>query len=182
MAAEGLKAAGRPDGAAILKINNRKLLNGLLARAGVGRRGAQAHGAARRRQAGPAGRGGRHRPARRRPPRRIGRLHARRAGWRPRRWTRSWPSRGRRAHPAETLARLDAVVGGSEEGAAGLEELARIDAALKGMGVGEATARFDPAVVRGLEYYTGPVYEAEMFRPARAASAPAGLDRRRRPL
>src|SRR5580704_1163867 len=35
MAAEGLKAAGVPDGAAILKINNRKLLNGLLARAGV---------------------------------------------------------------------------------------------------------------------------------------------------
>src|ERR1700761_4275755 len=35
MAAEGLKAAGVPDGAAVLKINNRKLLNGLLARAGV---------------------------------------------------------------------------------------------------------------------------------------------------
>src|SRR6201996_7913484 len=35
MAVEGLTAAGVPAGAAILKINNRKLLNGLLARAGV---------------------------------------------------------------------------------------------------------------------------------------------------
>src|SRR5690606_12478327 len=65
----------------------------------------------------------------------------------------------------ETLNRLAGVIGGSAEGDAGLEELARIDAALTGMGVGQDRARFDPAVVRGLEYYTGPVYEAELVAP-----------------
>jgi histidyl-tRNA synthetase len=30
------------------------------------------------------------------------------------------------------------------------------------LGVGEAQAVFDPSVVRGLEYYTGPVFEAEL--------------------
>src|ERR1700744_52145 len=35
MAAEGLTAAGLPAGAAVLKINNRKLLNGLMTAAGV---------------------------------------------------------------------------------------------------------------------------------------------------
>jgi len=62
----------------------------------------------------------------------------------------------------ETLDRLSDVVGASAEGAEGIEELARIDAALKGLGVGADRAVFDPAVVRGLEYYTGPVFEAEL--------------------
>ena len=31
------------------------------------------------------------------------------------------------------------------------------------MGVPEAAARIDPTVVRGLEYYTGPVFEAELL-------------------
>jgi histidyl-tRNA synthetase len=64
-----------------------------------------------------------------------------------------------------TLDNLDAVVGASPEGAEGLEELARIGAALRGLGVDEASAVFDPAVVRGLEYYTGPVFEAELNTP-----------------
>jgi histidyl-tRNA synthetase len=55
------------------------------------------------------------------------------------------------------------VVGGSEEGRAGLEELAAIGAALDAMGVGEDRALVDPSVVRGLEYYTGPVFEAELL-------------------
>ena len=62
----------------------------------------------------------------------------------------------------ETLDRLSNVVGGSAEGAEGIEELARIDAALAAMGVGSERAVFDPSVVRGLEYYTGPVFEAEL--------------------
>ena len=31
------------------------------------------------------------------------------------------------------------------------------------MGVDETRAMFDPSVVRGLEYYTGPVFEAELL-------------------
>jgi len=61
-----------------------------------------------------------------------------------------------------TLNRIAAVVGGSAEGDAGLEELARIDAALTGFGVSSERAIIDPSVVRGLEYYTGAVFEAEL--------------------
>ncbi|HEY1448430.1 MAG TPA: ATP phosphoribosyltransferase regulatory subunit, partial [Caulobacteraceae bacterium] len=35
-----------------------------------------------------------------------------------------------------------------------------------GLGVAEAQASFDPSVVRGLEYYTGAVFEAELNHPA----------------
>jgi histidyl-tRNA synthetase len=55
------------------------------------------------------------------------------------------------------------VVGGSTEGDAGLAELAAIDATLTSMGVGGDRAMIDPAVVRGLEYYTGAVFEAELL-------------------
>jgi histidyl-tRNA synthetase len=64
---------------------------------------------------------------------------------------------------AETLDRLAGVIGGSAEGDEGLEDLARIDAALTGLGVGEARAAFEPSIVRGLEYYTGAVFEAELL-------------------
>src|SRR5205807_8736554 len=63
---------------------------------------------------------------------------------------------------------------------AALAELDLIDAALKGMGIGEDQARFDPSVVRGLEYYTGPVYEAEIVhngldgKPLRLGSVGGG--------
>ena len=62
-----------------------------------------------------------------------------------------------------TLNRIAAVVGGSAEGDAGLEELSRIDAALTGLGVSSERAIIDPSVVRGLEYYTGAVFEAELL-------------------
>jgi histidyl-tRNA synthetase len=43
----------------------------------------------------------------------------------------------------------------------GLEELAAIAALVEAAGYGDRV-RIDPAVVRGLEYYTGPVFEAEL--------------------
>jgi len=41
--------------------------------------------------------------------------------------------------------------------------LALIDQALRAMGVGAGQAVFDPSIVRGLEYYTGTVFEAELL-------------------
>jgi histidyl-tRNA synthetase len=61
-----------------------------------------------------------------------------------------------------TLDNLRAAVGGSAIGAEGVEELAQIAAMLEAMGVGGDRAVIDPAVVRGLGYYTGPVFEAEL--------------------
>jgi histidyl-tRNA synthetase len=63
----------------------------------------------------------------------------------------------------EILDRLSGVVGGSAEGDEGLAELAAIDAALASLGVGADRAMIDPSVVRGLEYYTGAVFEAELL-------------------
>ena len=60
------------------------------------------------------------------------------------------------------LGALDALVGG-EDGREALDELSRIDTALTGLGVGEDQARFDVSIVRGLEYYTGSVFEAELL-------------------
>lgn len=59
---------------------------------------------------------------------------------------------------ADTLRRLGDIVGTSERGRAGLEELALMDALISGGGNGDCL-RFDPSVVRGLDYYTGPVFE-----------------------
>ncbi|WP_304618541.1 histidine--tRNA ligase [Paracoccus sediminilitoris] len=63
---------------------------------------------------------------------------------------------------AATLANLRAAVGASEIGAEGVDELTQIADMLAAMGVAEDRAVIDPSVVRGLGYYTGPVFEAEL--------------------
>jgi histidyl-tRNA synthetase len=63
---------------------------------------------------------------------------------------------------AETLARLRELVQGSETGVAGVNELKTIEDLLSAGGYGPDRIEIDPSVVRGLGYYTGPVYEAEL--------------------
>ncbi len=63
---------------------------------------------------------------------------------------------------ADILARLARLVGGSETGKAGIAELEEMAAFLDAVGYGDDRIAFDPAVVRGLDYYTGPVFEAEL--------------------
>jgi histidyl-tRNA synthetase len=63
---------------------------------------------------------------------------------------------------AATLAALAAAVAGSATGEAGVAELREIAALARAVGYGEDRILLDPAVVRGLEYYTGPVFEAEL--------------------
>jgi histidyl-tRNA synthetase len=163
MAVAGLEAAGLPAGAAVLKINNRKLLNGLLSAAGVADGGQKLSvlravdkldrlgadgvrlllGEGRKDESGAFTKGsGLNAGAIERVLAFVGAGGA----------TRS-----------ETLARIADVIGGSAEGDEGLEDLARIDAALNGLGVGPAQAAFEPSIVRGLEYYTGAVFEAELL-------------------
>ncbi|HVZ30277.1 MAG TPA: histidine--tRNA ligase [Asticcacaulis sp.] len=68
---------------------------------------------------------------------------------------------------AQVLDKLGNVLANSPEGLAGVNELAMIDVALAAMGVAEDAAIFDPGVVRGLEYYTGVVFEAELLLETR---------------
>ncbi|WP_149587444.1 histidine--tRNA ligase [Tabrizicola flagellatus] len=68
----------------------------------------------------------------------------------------------RRDTGPETLARLRELVGGSAVGAEGVAELEAIAALLAAQGYGPERIVIDPGVVRGLGYYTGPVFEAEL--------------------
>ncbi|WP_373356162.1 histidine--tRNA ligase [Pseudoroseicyclus sp. CXY001] len=68
----------------------------------------------------------------------------------------------RRDDAAATLARLGELVGPSATGRAGVEELETIGTLLDAQGYGPDRVLIDPSVVRGLGYYTGPVYEAEL--------------------
>jgi histidyl-tRNA synthetase len=63
---------------------------------------------------------------------------------------------------AETCARLRELVGASVIGAEGVQELETIAELLDVQGYGPDRIVLDPGVVRGLGYYTGPVYEAEL--------------------
>jgi histidyl-tRNA synthetase len=165
MAVAGYAAAGLPPDTYLLKINNRKLLNGLLSAAGVEDTGqklavlravdkldrlgadgvAALLGDGRKDESGAFTKG------------------AQLA-------TRAIASvlsfvEARRDTRGATLDRLAEVIGGSAEGDEGLAELSQIGEALGGLGVGETMAVFDPSVVRGLEYYTGAVFEAELTVP-----------------
>ncbi|MBC9245223.1 histidine--tRNA ligase [Paracoccus sp. 11-3] len=63
---------------------------------------------------------------------------------------------------AATLKNLRAAVGEAVIGREGVDELAQIADMLAAMGVGADRAVIDPSIVRGLGYYTGPVFEAEL--------------------
>ena len=63
---------------------------------------------------------------------------------------------------AATCARLRELVGQSTVGLDGVTELETIVSLLDAGGYGPARIEIDPSVVRGLGYYTGPVYEAEL--------------------
>jgi histidyl-tRNA synthetase len=70
---------------------------------------------------------------------------------------------------AETVRKLANSVGMTQSGMEGIRDLDAIDAILKALGVEESAVSFDPGIVRGLEYYTGPVFEAELLREFRDA-------------
>ncbi|MEM8754147.1 MAG: histidine--tRNA ligase, partial [Pseudomonadota bacterium] len=66
-----------------------------------------------------------------------------------------------RADDAATCARLSELAAGSATGREGVAELGTIAELLAAQGYSDR-AKIDPSVVRGLGYYTGPVYEAEL--------------------
>ena len=83
---------------------------------------------------------------------------------------------------AETIQTLETLVGQSERGRAGVDELVQIDSILNSVGFGNDRVAYDTSIVRGLGYYTGPVFEAELLtdirdrkgRPVRIGSVGGG--------
>jgi histidyl-tRNA synthetase len=61
-----------------------------------------------------------------------------------------------------TLSYLKEIIGDSVEGQEGVSELFQIKDLLENQGYGPDRIMIDPSVVRGLGYYTGPVFEAEL--------------------
>ncbi len=83
---------------------------------------------------------------------------------------------------ATTLDYLRDIVGGSDIGQRGVSELGQIAELLEAQGYNADRIVIDPSVVRGLGYYTGPVFEAELIfeipdekgRPQRFGSVAGG--------
>ena len=63
---------------------------------------------------------------------------------------------------AESAAQLAELVAGTQRGVEGVGELDTIRSLVLGAGYRPDRIKIDPSVVRGLEYYTGPVFEAEL--------------------
>jgi histidyl-tRNA synthetase len=83
---------------------------------------------------------------------------------------------------AATIERLRDHFGNNRTSREGIDELEQIETFVKAAGYGRDRIRIDPSVVRGLEYYTGPVFEAELTfetpgedgRPVRFGSVGGG--------
>ncbi|MDH2383749.1 histidine--tRNA ligase [Bradyrhizobium sp. CER78] len=82
----------------------------------------------------------------------------------------------------QAIAAAETYLAKSEVGQAGVSELEEIAKLVAASGYGSDRIRIDPTVVRGLEYYTGPVYEVELLldtkdekgRPVRFGSVGGG--------
>ena len=82
----------------------------------------------------------------------------------------------------EAIAAAETYLAKSEIGQAGVSELEEIAKLVTASGYGADRIKIDPSVVRGLEYYTGPVYEVELLletkdekgRPVRFGSVGGG--------
>ena len=165
MLADCLEEAGIPRGDYVVKVNNRKVLNGVMEVAGLAGDGKEAErgivlraidkidrlgpegvrallGEGRKDESGDFTKG---------------------AGLSPEQAevVMGFTS-AKRDTGGATVARLRELVGGSEIGAEGVDELEAIAALLEAQGYRPDRIVLDPGVVRGLGYYTGPVYEAEL--------------------
>ncbi len=74
---------------------------------------------------------------------------------------------------AATLTAIEALVVGQEIGQSGVQELRDMADLFAALGYDETQIMFDPSVVRGLDYYTGPVFEIELL----SATEDDGLNR-----
>ena len=193
MAADTMEALGIKRGDYVVKVNSRKVLDGLLesigfgGEANVGKRlavlraidkldrlgyeGVRALlGEGRKDQSGDFTRGAGLADASIQ--RLLSFLHSRAQGYLMRSGFGDRPVQDMQRIDAEkfvdnfgTLAHWASQVAGTDVGLAGIHELQELIASCEASGYGSTRIVIDPSVVRGLEYYTGPVYELELSFP-----------------
>ena len=78
------------------------------------------------------------------------------------------------SEPLEFLAHLRLRLSGDREGTRALDELEQLFRCLSDFEVPAASYRLDLSLARGLDYYTGPVYEATVEEPKIGSVAGAG--------
>jgi histidyl-tRNA synthetase len=188
MAADTMEALGIPRGSYVVKVNNRKVLDGVLESIGLG--------------------GDEHAGRRLTVLRAIDKLDKFSADevrklLGPGRWDGGEEGKGdftkgaalgaadadvvlaitqKRDNWKDAIAAADIHLAKSETGKSGVGELEEIAKLVTASGYGDDRIRIDPSVVRGLEYYTGAVYEVELTletkdekgRPVRFGSVGGG--------
>ncbi|MGH1418766.1 MAG: histidine--tRNA ligase [Hyphomicrobiaceae bacterium] len=167
LAADTLEALGIARGDFVVKVNNRKLLDGVLASIGIGdeaddgaRRLTVLRAADKLDRLGPEGVALLLGPGRKDDSGDF----TKGAGLAPDEIDRVMRFVGAQGGSrAETLEALKPLMEGQEIGLQGLQELGEIDALLTAGDFDVDRVTFDPSVVRGLDYYTGPVFEAELL-------------------
>jgi histidyl-tRNA synthetase len=76
--------------------------------------------------------------------------------------------------PYKTLEEMQALIGDSQIGQEGLIELRNVADTLLSKNISDHSFKIDPSVVRGLAYYTGTVFETELFTPSRSLGSISG--------
>ena len=203
MAADTMEALGIPRGSYVVKVNNRKVLDGLIAKMGIdpenltdlgmrlvvlraldkldrlGWEGVdQLLGRGRRDESGDFTKGAGL------PDDAIYTFRACVEGGLPAdvpiKTDPARPMRDMKSNYADTfvdnlygLSQWFGLIGDTKHGSEGLRELTEIVKICEAAGYGSSRITIDPSVVRGLEYYTGPVFEVElMFSTDSAAGSP----------
>src|SRR4051812_18346932 len=194
LAADTMEALGIPRGQYVVKVNNRKVLDGVMDAVGLGgeanfgkrlavlraidkldRLGVQAVeqllGSGRKDESGDFTKGAE-----------LSDVQITRVinftGW----GERGSGSKSTASANEVTIANFETAVEGSPLGEAGVAELAAMKELGSSAGYDDGRIVIDPSVVRGLEYYTGPVYEVELLldtkdekgRPVRFGSVGGG--------
>ncbi len=80
----------------------------------------------------------------------------------------------RQGTPSELLSELRPRMASFAPGLKAIDELGELFAVLPGLGVNASSYRLDLSLARGIDYYTGPVYEAMVSEPNVGSVAGAG--------
>jgi len=149
MVCDALEAVGLKRGEYVVKINSRKLLDGVLASAGVdgAKRGTVLRAIDKFDRLGEHG---------------VRLLLG--AG---RKDESGDFTKGAELNADQIAQVMQLLTGGASHTLVGMDDLKAVVAMARGSGYGEDRVQIDTSIIRGLDYYTGPVFEAQLTFPVK---------------